>query len=78
MSRPATTSRSGWICWFRAHAKPGKYTGTYTVTSNQGKFTGQISLKVWNFALPTAPALKSSFLFFQAGTSGRAARTVAQ
>jgi hypothetical protein len=49
-------------------AEPGKYTGAYTVTSNEGNFTGSISLKVWNFALPAAPALKSSFLFFQAGT----------
>ena len=49
-------------------AQPGKYSGTYTVTSNQGNFTGSISLKVWNFALPAAPTLKSSFLFFQAGT----------
>src|SRR5258708_5069517 len=49
-------------------AQPGKYSGTYTLTSNQGDFTGSISLKVWNFTLPTAPALKSSFLFFQAGT----------
>jgi hypothetical protein len=49
-------------------AEPGKYTGTYTVTSNEGNFTGPISVKVWNFALPAAPALKSSFLFFQAGT----------
>ena len=49
-------------------AEPGTYTGTYTVTSNQGNVTGSISVKVWNFALPAAPALKSAFLFFQAGT----------
>ena len=49
-------------------AEPGKYSGTYTVTSDQGNFTGPISLRVWNFALPAAPTLKSSFLFFQAGT----------
>ena len=49
-------------------AQPGKYSGAYTVTSNQGNFTGSISVKVWNFALPATPALKSSFLFFQAGT----------
>jgi Domain of unknown function (DUF4091) len=49
-------------------AKAGKYTGTYTVTSNQGSFTGPIGLTVWNFALPEAPYLKSSFLFFQAGS----------
>lgn len=49
-------------------AEPGTYTGTYAVTSNQGNVTGSISVKVWNFALPAAPALKSAFLFFQAGT----------
>ena len=49
-------------------AEPGKYSGNYTVTSDQGAFTGPISLRVWNFTLPAAPALKSSFLFFQAGT----------
>jgi hypothetical protein len=49
-------------------AQAGTYKGTYTVTSDQGNFTGAISLKVWNFTLPAAPALKSSFLFFQAGS----------
>jgi glycosyl hydrolase family 123 len=49
-------------------AKAGSYSGTYTVSSNQGNFTGQIGLTVWNFTLPAAPSLKSSFLFFQAGT----------
>jgi Domain of unknown function (DUF4091) len=49
-------------------AAPGGYSGSYTVTSDQGNFTGNIALTVWNFSLPAAPALKSSFLFFQAGT----------
>jgi hypothetical protein len=49
-------------------AGAGQYSGTYTVTSDQGETTGSISLRVWNFTLPTAPALKSSFLFFQAGS----------
>ena len=49
-------------------AAPGTYSGTYTVTSNQGNFTGPISVKVWNFELPAAPTLKSAFLFFQAGS----------
>jgi hypothetical protein len=49
-------------------ATPGQYSGTYTVTSDEGKFTGAIDLKVWNFTLPAAPTLKSAFLFFQAGS----------
>jgi hypothetical protein len=46
----------------------GQYSGTYTVTSDRGNFTGQVSVKVWNFTLPTTPSLKSSFLFSHAGT----------
>jgi hypothetical protein len=49
-------------------ASAGQYSGTYTVTSDQGAFAGTISLKVWNFALPTTPSLKSAFLFSRAGT----------
>jgi Glycoside hydrolase 123 N-terminal domain/Glycoside hydrolase 123, catalytic domain len=49
-------------------AKPGVYSGTYTVTSQHGDATGPISLTVWNFEMPASPALKSSFLFFQSGT----------
>ena len=49
-------------------AKAGHYTGTYTVTGKQGDMTGQITLTVWNFALPESPALKSSFLFSQSGS----------
>jgi Domain of unknown function (DUF4091) len=42
-------------------AEPGLYTGTYTVTSNQGSVSGQIALNVWKFTLPMQPSLKSSF-----------------
>jgi hypothetical protein len=49
-------------------AAAGKYTGSYTVVTDQGSITGPVSLKVWNFTLPVAPTLKSTFLFFQAGT----------
>lgn len=49
-------------------AAPGHYSGTYTVTSNQGSVTGKISLTVWNFNLPVTPSLKSAFLFNHAGT----------
>ena len=50
------------------NAVPGQYAGSYTVTSDQGEFTGRISLTVWNFSLPTTPSLKSAFLFSHAGT----------
>ena len=46
----------------------GEYSGTYTVSSDQGSFTGQIGLTVWHFALPATPSLKSTFLFSHAGT----------
>ena len=49
-------------------ATAGQYSGAYTVTSDQGSFSGQISLTVWNFSLPTTPSLKSAFLFSHAGT----------
>jgi hypothetical protein len=43
-------------------ATPGLYAGTYTVTSDQGSFTGNIALTAWAFTLPLRPSLKSSFL----------------
>jgi Domain of unknown function (DUF4091) len=46
------------------NAQPGNYEGTYTVTSDQGEFTGEISLKVWNFELPVKPSLLSSFVIW--------------
>lgn len=49
-------------------ATAGQYSGFYTVTSNQGNFTGPISLSVWSFTLPAKPSLKSAFLFNQAGS----------
>ncbi len=48
-------------------AAAGYYTGSFTVTSDQGSVTGQINLSVWNFTLPLKPSLKSSFLFWSAG-----------
>ena len=48
-------------------ATAGQYSGAYTVTSDQGTFTGPISLTVWNFTLPATPSLKTAFLFSHAG-----------
>jgi hypothetical protein len=39
----------------------GEYQGTYTVTSDQGAFSGRISVQVWGFTLPLEPSLKSTF-----------------
>jgi Domain of unknown function (DUF4091) len=43
------------------NAAPGHYQGTYTVTSNQGNFSGKFSIKVWDFELPKVPTLQSEF-----------------
>jgi len=43
----------------------GQYRGTFTITSDQGQATVTLNLTVWNFALPTKPALKSSFLYWE-------------
>ncbi len=47
-------------------SKPGKYQGTFTVTTDRGKTQGEILLNVWNFELPLKPSLKSSFDFWNA------------
>jgi len=49
-------------------AAAGLYSGTYTVTSTQGTASGSISLQVWNFTLPVKSTLKSSFLYWTAGS----------
>jgi hypothetical protein len=50
-------------------AAAGYYTGTFTVTSDQGNVTGQIILTVWNFTLPLKPSEKSSFLYWSASNT---------
>ena len=47
-------------------AAAGMYQGTFTITCDQGNFTGRVTLEVWNFTLPLRPSLKSSFLQWSA------------
>ena len=42
-------------------AAPGVYRGTWTVTSNQGRRSGPVTLRVRDFALPMVPASGSRF-----------------
>ena len=68
----ASNNQPIWVDVFvPRNAVAGQYTGTYTVTSNQGNFTGSISLTVWHFTLPQKPSLESSFSYWTA--SGLAA-----
>lgn len=46
-------------------AAAGVYTGTWTVTSRQGRRSGPVSLRVRDFALPVAPASGSRFGMWQ-------------
>ncbi len=55
--------------WCRVTLPRGSTAGTFTVTSNQGNVSGQISLTVWNFTLPMKPALGSSFLTWTTGST---------
>ncbi len=60
-----------WVDVFVPRGTPaGQYQGTYTVTSHQGVFVGQILLDVWGFTLPLEPSLKSSFNSGGAHVSG--------
>lgn len=40
---------------------PGRYSGTVTITSDEGKATVSVVVSVWNFELPLRPSLFSAF-----------------
>ncbi|HEX8789501.1 MAG TPA: glycoside hydrolase domain-containing protein [Polyangiaceae bacterium] len=54
--------------WVDVYVPPGTragaYSGTYSVSSDQGTFSGKVAVDVWAFTLPAKPTLKSSFLFW--------------
>ena len=46
-------------------APAGTYTSRYTVTTQEGEVSGEVSLVVWDFVLPLKPSLTSSFLVWK-------------
>jgi hypothetical protein len=62
-SVPAGRNQPVWVDIFVPHtAIAGEYTGRFAVSSDQGSAEGRIVLRVWNFALPLQPTLKSAFI----------------
>ncbi len=62
----ADANQSIWVDIFVPRdAQPGKYQGTFTVTSNEGTIQGKILLTVWDFELPLKPSLNSAFLLWE-------------
>ena len=55
------------------NAGAGAYTASFTVNSDQGQVTGNVTLHVWSFELPITSALKSTFSFGN-GASGTLAQ----
>lgn len=54
-----------WVDIFVPRNTPAdQYSGTYTVTSDQGMVISRINLRVWNFELPLKPSLSSAFLVY--------------
>ncbi|HYE06799.1 MAG TPA: glycoside hydrolase domain-containing protein [Planctomycetota bacterium] len=47
-------------------AAPGRYAGTWRITSAQGEAAGRVDVLVRGFALPRRPALRTSFAFWRA------------
>jgi hypothetical protein len=64
----ANTNQPIWVDLLVPRAAvAGQYSGTFTVTSNQGNTSGTISLTVWNFTLPLKSTLRSTFLYWNTG-----------
>jgi len=61
-SVPAGENHPLWITVFvPAEAKAGEYAGMVTVSAAEWKIAVPLQLKVWNFALPAKPSIRSSF-----------------
>jgi Domain of unknown function (DUF4091)/Putative Ig domain len=58
----AGTNQTIWVdLHVPVDAPAGPYTGVFTITSDQGQSSVQVTLHVWNFTLPKAPSFKSSY-----------------
>lgn len=61
-SVPSGSNGVIWVDVFVPQTQPaGTYTGSVTVTSDQGSATVPVSLQVWDFALPPTATLHSTF-----------------
>jgi Domain of unknown function (DUF4091) len=57
-----STNQPIWIDVFvERETLPGRYSGTVTVTSDEGKAAVSVTVNVWNFELPLRPSLLSAF-----------------
>ena len=57
-----STNQPIWIDVFvERETLPGRYSGTVTVTSDEGKAAFSVVVNVWNFELPIRPSLLSAF-----------------
>jgi hypothetical protein len=57
-----STDQPIWIDVFvERETLPGRYSGTVTVTSDEGKAAVSVIVNVWNFELPLRPSLLSAF-----------------
>jgi hypothetical protein len=72
VSVPAGQNQPFWVdLAVPRSAAPGQYSGTLTVTSDQGSATVSVNLHVWNFTLPAQPSLKSSFGVYAPNTQDK-------
>jgi Domain of unknown function (DUF4091) len=59
------------------HVPPGTYTGSVSVTSDQGTVTIPVNLTVWNFAIPPQPTERSLWTLWPAA-NGNTTSTLAK
>src|SRR5262249_20398901 len=62
-SIPSGQTRAIWVDIFVPPGTPrGDYSGTVTITFNEGAISVPVSLHVWNFDLPSTSSIRSLFI----------------